>query len=110
VTDFATAYGERVNTARRTADLTQTQLGRLIGLTRSSVANIEAGRQASSAEQAVKIANTLGVGVQWLLTGDAKIAPVADRRVDQAWLRATAASLRKVLAEVDGQIAARGAS
>lgn len=108
MTDFATAYGERVNIARRTAELTQTQLGKLLGLTRSSVANIEAGRQASSAEQAVKIANALGVGVQWLLTGDTKIAPVADQTITKAWLRTVAASVREVLGDIDGQIA-RGA-
>jgi transcriptional regulator with XRE-family HTH domain len=78
MTDFATAYGDRVQAARKTAGLSQTDLAALIGLTRSSVANIEAGRQASSAEGAVAIANALGVGVQWLLTGDSKIAPLRD--------------------------------
>lgn len=75
MSDFSTEYGARVRAARTRAGLSQTDLGTLVGLTRSSVANVEAGRQASSAEQAVTIANALGVGVQWLLTGDTKIAP-----------------------------------
>lgn len=100
MTDFAAAFGERLKLARRAAGLTQTQLGELLGMTRSSVANIEAGRQAASAELAVKIANSAGVGVQWLLTGDAKILPAAPA-IDRRSLRTIAASLREVLAAVE---------
>ncbi|EOD66871.1 helix-turn-helix domain-containing protein [Amycolatopsis vancoresmycina] len=100
MTDFATAFGKRLKLARSTAGLTQTQLGELIGLTRSSVANLEAGRQAASAELAVRAANAVGAGVQWLLTGDAKIALPRDP-IDRRALRVIAASLRHAVHDLD---------
>jgi len=39
------AIGEQIRTARTRSKVTQTDLGKRIGLTRSSIANIEAGRQ-----------------------------------------------------------------
>ncbi|GAA0719301.1 helix-turn-helix domain-containing protein [Dactylosporangium roseum] len=42
---FYADAGQRINRARRSAGLTQAQLAAAAGLTRSSVANVEAGRQ-----------------------------------------------------------------
>ena len=53
-------FGMRVAEARAKAELTQTELGEQIGLSRASVANIEAGRQRVVLHQAIKIAGVLG--------------------------------------------------
>jgi transcriptional regulator with XRE-family HTH domain len=55
--------------ARIAAGLTQTELGALLALERSSVANIEAGRQQQTAEQVILTANATGADPRWLLTG-----------------------------------------
>lgn len=66
---FTSEYGRRVQTARVTAGLTQAELASRLDLTRSSVANVEAGRQAASAEQVIQTAEALGCDPRWLLTG-----------------------------------------
>jgi transcriptional regulator with XRE-family HTH domain len=45
VDDFYPEFGRRVRLARRRAHLSQDTLGRLTGLNRTSITNIEAGRQ-----------------------------------------------------------------
>lgn len=45
VDDFYPEFGRRVRHARRRAQLSQDTLGRLTGLNRTSITNIEAGRQ-----------------------------------------------------------------
>lgn len=62
--------GARIAQARQAAELTQEELGRALDLTRSSVANIEAGRQAVLAERLVQIGELTGTDPRWLLTGD----------------------------------------
>lgn len=65
--DYRTRYGERFRAARLNAEMTQTELGDALGLSRSSVANIEAGRQGVYAEDVVRAAVVLGVDPGWLL-------------------------------------------
>lgn len=60
-------FGRLVRTARRDADLTQAQLAEAIGLTRTSIANIEAGRQRAFLDTAYRIADAVGCGAQELL-------------------------------------------
>lgn len=43
--DFYTSFGERVRAARRASNLSQEALAGHVGLTRSSIANLESGRQ-----------------------------------------------------------------
>lgn len=66
---FTSEYGQRLNAARTAADMTQTEFGNAVNLTRSSIANIEGGRQAPSAEQVIQHAQALGIDPHWLLTG-----------------------------------------
>jgi transcriptional regulator with XRE-family HTH domain len=73
------AVGQRVAEARHEAGLTQTQLGNRIGRTRSSVANIEAGRQNPGADLVLRIAQVLSVPAGWLLNDDV-IGSAAPRR------------------------------
>lgn len=67
--DYWPEYGARVKAARIAAGLTQTELSTLLALERSSVANIEAGRQQQTAEQVILTANATGADPRWLLTG-----------------------------------------
>ena len=62
------AFGELVAAHRqRLGGMTQAELGRQIGLSRSSVTNIEQGRHHVSLEQFVRIAMTLEVAPEALL-------------------------------------------
>jgi transcriptional regulator with XRE-family HTH domain len=96
---FDLAYGQRLKEARVAAGLSQAELGRAVDLTRSSITNIEAGRQGTGAEMIVRLATVLAVSVQWLLTGSTALGKplVSHRRL----LSATAANLRDALAEIE---------
>lgn len=52
-------FGQRLGAARISRDMTQAQLGKLIGLSRASVANIEAGRQRILLHQLIFMAGAL---------------------------------------------------
>lgn len=69
MSDYWPEYGQRVKAARIAAGLTQTELASLLALERSSVANIEAGRQQQTAEQVIVTADATGADPRWLLTG-----------------------------------------
>jgi len=60
-------FGSLVRAARRNADLTQAQLADAIGLTRTSVANIEAGRQRAFLETLYRVAGAVGCQPRELL-------------------------------------------
>jgi transcriptional regulator with XRE-family HTH domain len=59
--EFYVVVGKRVRAARENQDLSQATLARRIGFTRSSVANLEAGRQRIALHLFVLIARALGV-------------------------------------------------
>jgi transcriptional regulator with XRE-family HTH domain len=65
----AGTYGSRLRHCRNAAGLTQTQLAAKLGLTRSSIANIEADRQRPLVEDASRTAELLGVDPAWLAFG-----------------------------------------
>jgi transcriptional regulator with XRE-family HTH domain len=58
--DFYERLGAQISAARTERRITQAQLSSEIGLTRSSVANIEVGKQRITVETLVKIAQALG--------------------------------------------------
>ena len=60
-------FGKRVKAARRSAELTQAELAKAIGLTRTSVANIEAGRQRAFLDTVYGIADAVRCAPQELL-------------------------------------------
>lgn len=60
-------FGMLVKAARRKADLTQAQLAQAIGLTRTSIANIEAGRQRAFLDTAYRIAEAVSCSPHELL-------------------------------------------
>jgi transcriptional regulator with XRE-family HTH domain len=55
--------GKRIKHYREQQNITQEQLGIALGLSRTSVTNIEAGRQRFNVELAYKIAETLDVNI-----------------------------------------------
>lgn len=61
IDEFYVAVGDRVRSARQGARLSQSMLARRIGFTRSSVANLEAGRQHITLHLFVLIAQALDV-------------------------------------------------
>lgn len=63
------SYGARLRVCRRAAGLTQSELAAKLDLTRSSIANIEAGRQRSLLDDVARYAEALGVDPAWLAFG-----------------------------------------
>lgn len=67
--DFYAAIGQRIKAHRNAKGILQADLAHAIGLSRPSVANIEAGRQQIAAHVVTLIAAALGVSVDELLPG-----------------------------------------
>lgn len=61
VDDFYSVVGSNIKEARMRKRVTQTELGNKLGLTRSSIANVEAGRQRVQLHGIVQIATALQV-------------------------------------------------
>lgn len=55
------SIGDRIRAARARSRMTQVELAQRVGLTRSSIANIEAGRQRAMIHALLRIADVLGV-------------------------------------------------
>lgn len=64
---FYEAFGARVRSLREARAITQAILGQAVGLTRSSVANLEAGRQRIPLHIVCDVADVLGVAPGELL-------------------------------------------
>jgi transcriptional regulator with XRE-family HTH domain len=62
-------YGARFKACRRAMGLTQDQTAAKVALTRSSIANIEAGRQMSTIADVARYADVFGVDPAWLAFG-----------------------------------------
>ena len=60
-------FGARVKAARKEAKLSPKELGGLVGLSRSSIANLESGRQRVPIHVVWRLADALGVPVAQLL-------------------------------------------
>lgn len=61
------ALGRQVRSAREQARLTQEELAQRLGLTRTSVTNIEQGRQKIQVHTLYAIADAFGINVEMLL-------------------------------------------
>lgn len=70
-------FGLALASVRRKKHLSQAQLAGKVGLSRTSVTNIERGRHAVRLHQVYIFATTLGVEVATLLPKEAAAAPVA---------------------------------
>lgn len=78
--DFYEDVGRRICKARRGCNITQEGLGTTVRLTRTSITNIERGRQKLPLHTLAEIADALGVGLTELLPESAvDSAPALDR-------------------------------
>ena len=64
--DRKAAIAARLALARKQAGLTQGQVAAILGLSRPSVSEVEAGRRNVSAPELAKLAEVYGVSVGWL--------------------------------------------
>lgn len=74
-TDFLAQLGRNIKTLRTSRSLTQGQLAAAVGLSRGSIANIEAARQEVSATGLLAFARSLGVGVAELTEATTEPGP-----------------------------------
>lgn len=86
----AAELGARIRAARIAQGLTQDQLARAVGVTRSAVAQWETGRAGQIGGNLARVAQVLGTGPTYLLNGEAdRGAPPLPLRGDEmALLRA----------------------
>lgn len=83
---FYELLGERVRQGRRSANFSQADLAERLGLTRASIANLEAGRQRPSTHQTAMLADILGIPIE-------KLVPSAPTAIDPS--RAADEALRE---------------
>jgi transcriptional regulator with XRE-family HTH domain len=70
-TELLRSVGRRIREARAAAGLSQQQVASRVGMTRSSVANLEAGRQDMNITRLTAVLAALGIGLDALiLPGD----------------------------------------
>ena len=65
--DQRLSISDRLRTAREAAGLSQAQVGKLMGLHRPTITEIEAGRRRVSADELTQFADIYGVGTDWIL-------------------------------------------
>ncbi|MVM34385.1 helix-turn-helix domain-containing protein [Spirosoma sp. HMF4905] len=58
-----TTLAEKIKAARKSKNLTQTELGERLGVTKGTIASYEAGRNNFTVETLQKISNALGVTI-----------------------------------------------
>ena len=75
--------GERIRLVRRERGWTQDELAVAVGVSRSAVAQWETGRSGQLSANLSRIAGALGTGVEFLLHGDDKVAPLKANRGDE---------------------------
>lgn len=92
------ALGAAIHDIRTAAGLTQDVVADKIGCTRSSIANIEAGRQDTTITRLADIADLLGVSPADLLPGgEDTVRTAASLMTENARLRAAVSGAKAVL-------------
>lgn len=61
--DWWVTFGATIREARVARGLTQTELGDMLGVTRSTIANVESGRQHVLADRAAQLVTELGISI-----------------------------------------------
>lgn len=75
------AIGNRIKQFRSEKQITQEELGDIIGVTRKHLSKIETGSRAPTLELLILIANTLDVSADDLLVGNLKHSHSADTKI-----------------------------
>ena len=104
--DLYVAVGGRIRVARERVGLTQEALGQLVGLGRTSITNIERGRQRMTVNTLFDVATALGEPAANLLpTFSAEPAPVLDSvsglsDEERRWIRAVVSPAISIEGEI----------
>ncbi len=69
---FYRALGERLKKVRTSKKIYQSELARAVGLSRTSISNIESGRQPVEVRVLVEIATILGTSISRLIPGPSR--------------------------------------
>lgn len=77
------AIGARIRTIRHSRGITQDELASQIGVSRSAVAQWETGRAGQVTANLTRIADILGVSVEYLLHGDDRQAAMQAQQGDE---------------------------
>lgn len=77
-TSLYTAFGARLRQARRQMGLTQEQLGKRVGLTRTSITNIERGEQRPPLHIIFQLAAAIAVEPRDLLPSTGELPPAPE--------------------------------
>jgi transcriptional regulator with XRE-family HTH domain len=81
-----TTLGDRILRLREAHGLTQQQLGAAVGLTRSSIANTEAGRQNLPIDTITRLAETLHTSISVLVGETDPLLPPKVTAVREGWI------------------------
>ncbi len=76
-TIFSLVLGQKLQVKREKAGMTQATLAEVIGMSRTSITNMEAGKQGPTVYGLVQIARALGCSVQSLLPNEKDFADTA---------------------------------
>lgn len=94
---------DRLRQGRITAGLTQAQVATLLGLSRESITQIEAGRRRVKADESRQLADIYGVDIAWL-TGDGEatdgLLEIRIRRAAQELANLSKEDLDKLLSVI----------
>lgn len=85
--------GERIRGLRKNAKLTQAQLGALVDCSESAISCYELGKREPDFESLLKIAESLGTSVQYILTGES--GGLLDPDAEESVLEEAAPALNK---------------
>jgi|SRR5579864_1646693 len=75
---FYREFGKKLSEARQAAKITQAALAQSVGLSRTSIVNIEKGRQPVPIDLAIRMATSLGTGIVDLLPESNPISSMED--------------------------------
>lgn len=67
---IAKGMGSRIFTQRIRKELTQEQLGDLIGVSHGEIYHLEADKRACTVPRLIALAEALGVTINWIATGE----------------------------------------
>lgn len=93
---ITTGLGRRIAAARKNAGLSQTDLGKAFGITRSSVSQWESETTEPTPSNLRAIAVRCGVGYEWLASGNGTMAKIEEN--------SKLAKVTRLLSEADPEI------
>ncbi len=70
--------GERIRATRQDRAITQEELANAVGVSRSAVAQWETGRSGQVTGNLARIAQVLGVGVEFLMQGEGSVSAIPE--------------------------------